>query len=437
MLSKISSLLFILLIVNACSSNKKVQETVYDNPRPEWVLSKPFNSTYYYGIGNVNTQIHPTEYQQVAKSKALEDLASEIEVTIDAQSVLSQKENNIEFVENYEATTRIDVQNNLSDYEVVDSWRNENEFWVLYRLSKSEYKFIEAEKRNSAINKALHYLDLSESETSYKLQLDYLLQALDAIKAYLNDPLRSERNNQQIYLGNYTLARLNDHISLLKIIKANDEIVLDWNNCFSKEVNLSLQYNDVPVENIPVRVKFNSYADQRIISDSNGLINYKIKANFYDEIPPTINAWIKTSDLIKDKMIAALYESEYSLVSIKVSVDKPNLYIRTDYGKGKFQNIVEKSGAKLSSDTSKVDIYLEAVFNTHVVGKTDDFNTSSCSIDMRVYNNQKQLVDEKTWPSAKGVHTNQTSANNKAMENALKQIKYTWIQRLIMEHCED
>jgi hypothetical protein len=436
MSSRVLYLLFFLLTLSACSSTKKAQQTVIENPRPEWVQSKPFNSTYYYGIGNVNTRINISDYQQIAKNKALEDLASEIEVTIDAQSVLHQKETNIAFIENYEATTRVDVQNNLSDYEVVDSWNNENEYWILYRLSKEEYRRIETAKRLNAINKALHYLDLSEKELNYKLRLDYLIQALEAIKPYLNDPLKTERNSQEIYLGNYALSQLNDHLVYLKLKKGSDELTLNYDNCFSKDVSFALLYNDIPVDNIPVRVKYNSYSDQKIISDNNGLIRYKIRSDFYSETPPMIEAWIKTSDLVRDRMLATLYESEYSPVSIKVSVEKPRLFISSDYGRGTFQEMIEKAGAKLSPDSSDVDLFLDASFKLETVGKTDDFNTSSCTILIKVFTNEGLLVEEKTWPSAKGVHTNQLSANGKAIENAIKQIKYSWIQKLVMEHCQ-
>ena len=136
-------------------------------------------------------------------------------------------------------------------------------------------------------------------------------------------------------------------------------------------------------------------------------------------------------------MIAALYEEEYSPINISVSAVKPELYIETEYGKGSFQEILEKAGAKLSADTLGVDIFLKTTFTTTVVGKTDDFYTSSCTIKMQIFDNQKNLLEQKTWPAAKGVHTNQLSADNKAIENAIKQVKYSWIQKLIMEHCKD
>ena len=437
MLNRLLVIISVLIIAVSCTSAKKAQKTDLENSKPEWVLKKPISSSYYYGIGNANMNTHSKDFQQIAKNKALEDLSSEIEVTIDAQSVLSTKETSLSFIENYQATTRIDVKNNLSEFEAVESWVNENEYWVLYRLSKSRYQELEAERKNKAINEALHFLNESDKALTYKLQFEYLLQGLDAIKSYLNDPLKTERNSQTIYLGNYILSSINSRLSKLKLIKAKNSLLLNWNNCFTEEATFSLQYNDIPVEDIPVRVKYNSYASQKMISDENGFVKYEAKANFYDDLPTKMDAWIYTSDLIKDPLIAELFEKEYSPVYMDVNLDKPYVFVNTSRDRGAFQEIIEKAGAKISPDSASADIYLDARFKTVSVGKSNDFYTSSCSIEMKVYNSDHELIEKKIWPEVKGVHTNKLSADNKASENAVKQIKYTWIQKLIMEHCRD
>lgn len=436
MLNKILYIFSVSIIAFACSSQKKTQEATVESPRPEWVMSKPISSSYYYGIGTVNTKIHSTDYQQIAKNKALEDLASEIEVSVDAQSVLSQKESNQSFIENYQATTRIDVSNNLSDFESIDSWWNESEYWVLYRLSKVEYKQREAEKRSQAINKANHYLDLADAEITFNTHFEYLLQAIDAIKPYLNDPLKSERNKQQIYLGNYVVTRISDRLNMLDLITSNENVELSWANCFKEKLSYSLQYDGAPVESLAIRIQFNSYSAQQMFSDQNGIIEYVCKSNYYDDVPDELKAWVKTSDLIKDPMVASLYNKEYSARITKVKIIKPSVYIKTENAKGLFQEKVEKAGAKLSPSETEADIKIETQFNISKVGENNDFYTSSCSLQLDVYNSEGKLIDQKLWPAAKGVHTNQRSADDKSMENALKQIKYSWIQKIIMEHCQ-
>ncbi len=437
MLNKLYIIIALLLFIASCSATKKTQEAALNNPRPDWVMQKPISSSYYYGIGNANLNVHKNDFQQVAKNKALEDLSSEIEVSIDAQSVLSQKESNQAFIENYQATTRIDVKNNISNFEAVESWVDNNEYWVLYRLSKSEYKELQAELKEKAISKSLFFLDQSENEVEYKLQFEYLLQALDAIKPYLNDPLKTSRNSQTIYLGNFILSKIDDRLTKLKLIKSKNTILLEWSNCYTEAATFSLQYNGIPVENIPVRVKYNSYASQKLISDENGIIKFNLQINYYEEVPSLMNAWVSTSDLIKDPIIAGLFEKEYDSVTIEIKVNRPTVYITTSKDKGAFQDIINKAGAKTSQDSAMADVFLEAIFKLDAIGKTDDFYTSSCTIQMNVYNSQKNLIEQKIWPDVKGVHTNRMSADNKAIENAVKQIKYNWIQKLIMEHCRD
>lgn len=437
MLNRTSLYISLVLLLFSCSSSKKTQELATENPRPDWIMQKPISSAYYYGLGNANLRVHTTEFQSVAKNKALEDMASEIEVSIDAQSVLRQKETNQSFIENYEATTKIDVRNNIQDYEAVESWHNDSEYWVLYRLNKSEYKRLEQERKNKAISKSIHYLDLSDEENDYKLNFEYLLQALDAIKPYLNYPLEVERNNEALYLGNYILSLINNELSELKLSLSNKNVQLEWSNCFSSTITYSLQHNNIPVANMPIRVKFNSYAAQKLIADNDGFIMYNINAEYYENLPDQINAWIKTSDMIKDPIIAAFYEKEYGFISLNVGIKKPTVYINTTQGQGTLNKIVEKAKAKVSLNSENAEINIKVDFKVKPIGQVNDFYTSSCAIQMDIYDNNNTLIEQKIWPSVKGVHTDRMSANNKAIENALKQVKYSWIQKLIMEHCNE
>ena len=175
----------VLLIISGCSPKKQVLDPEPSTPAPNWINQKPINSQYYFGIGKADKKYHTSNYQQVAKNSALEDIASEIEVKLDAQSVLFQNETSREYFENYQSTIKIEVTKNISGFEAVDSWFNENEYWVLYKLSKSKYAEIEAEKRNKSISKAIHYIDQYNQSENYLQKLEYLVTALKSVKPYL------------------------------------------------------------------------------------------------------------------------------------------------------------------------------------------------------------------------------------------------------------
>ena len=68
---------------------------------------------YYIGVGISSKISHPNEYQTIAKRNALNDLISEIQVTISTNSVLSQYQSNDEFRQQFESDSRLSARNSF------------------------------------------------------------------------------------------------------------------------------------------------------------------------------------------------------------------------------------------------------------------------------------------------------------------------------------
>ncbi len=75
---------------------------------------------YYIGIGH-SAKDGINNYIQIAKSSALEDIISEIRVTVSSTSVLSQIDANKEFQERYEQIIKTTASDELEEYEQVDA----------------------------------------------------------------------------------------------------------------------------------------------------------------------------------------------------------------------------------------------------------------------------------------------------------------------------
>lgn len=115
--------------------------------QPSWVTKRPIDKAYFIGIGVVKKS-NSKEYIQSAKNNALNDLSSEITVNISSElvdiSIEKYGMNNDEIRSEIHTTTKAD----LEGYELVDTWENDYEYWVYYRLSKSLYQTqIELKKR--------------------------------------------------------------------------------------------------------------------------------------------------------------------------------------------------------------------------------------------------------------------------------------------------
>ena len=428
--------LLIFLIFTGCSSKKQVEKIETNSEKPSWVNKKPIDQSFYYGVGKADKKYHSSDYQQTAKKFALEDLSSEIEVKLDAQSVLYQKETSRDYFETYQAITQIEVSQNISGFEPVDSWNNENEYWVLYRLSKSKYKQIETDKRNQAITQSKHYLDESEKAVDYKSRFEKLLLAMQSIDSYLNDPLETTYNNANIYLGNYISNKVEEMLDGLSISSSKEIIELNLQNCYSSKANWSLQFNNLPVNKIPVRIKFKTYSAQQKTSDQNGLISYIVESYFFENTPPIVEVWVAIDDLIDDHLLQLLFNERYASNTINVSLKKPVFYIYTEKGKGVIQEKILKAGGKVSNQVDQANITLNFNFKITDLGKSNDFYTSKCETIVSVKSKNKEVNFQKNWPPAKGVHLNPENAREKAIENSLEQIKYKWFQDLIVDICK-
>jgi len=433
---KITAGFLVLFFLSDCSSKKQVIQSEDFEAKPSWVDHKPIDPEYYYGIGKADKNYHHSEYQQSAKKMALEDLSSEIEVKLDAKSVLYQKETSIDYYETYQATTQIEVTQNISGFEPVDAWNNEKEYWVLYRLSKTKYAHLEAEKRNKAISQAIHYLDESENSPDFKKRFNNLILALQSIQPYLNKPLKTTYNNSTVYLGNYITNQVEENLEGLFIYASKDNIDLNLDNCYESNINWSLQYNNLPVNNFPVRIKFKTYSSQLTFTDENGLFSYEAANKYYDKPPPIIESWINTSDLIDDQLIRSLFNQKYANNRVGVKLQKPVFLIDSDKGKDIIQQEIIKAGGTVTNNIDHAGIILKFKFDVTDLGKADDFYTSKCEIVVSVIGENENFGTQKSWPAVKGIHLNRASAKDRAISNSLEQIGYRWFQQLISDLCD-
>ncbi|HPF93435.1 MAG TPA: LPP20 family lipoprotein, partial [Tenuifilaceae bacterium] len=126
MRTKLLTIIGFVLLLGACVGGKKVQGP----PKPDWVTNRPTSPMYYYGIGAARKSSDVSQYQQAARQNALADMANEISISISSNSVIHAFESNLNFREDFTSTIRAQTQQDLEGYEQVDSWDDENTYWV-------------------------------------------------------------------------------------------------------------------------------------------------------------------------------------------------------------------------------------------------------------------------------------------------------------------
>lgn len=220
-----------MIILGGCSPSVTNSSLKADlqNPRPEWLTAKPVSPSYYIGIGH-GVKDGSNNYIQLAKKSALEDLVSEIKVNISSTSVLSQIDINKEFQEKYEQIIQTTVADELEEFEQVDAWEDDRNYWVYYRLSKQRYKEIKDQQKRDAVALGLDFFTKakeSERKGETVLSLGFYYQGFRAIEKYLDEPIRLEFEGKEILLTNEIIANMQLVLDKMELTVDPNQIMLN------------------------------------------------------------------------------------------------------------------------------------------------------------------------------------------------------------------
>jgi len=216
---KYAGILLLLIIFQGCGPGRAVSEP--SSPQPDWVRSRPVSPGYYIGIGWAQKTRNVHQYQQTARQNAMADLAGEISVTISSNSVLHAFESQLGFREDYTSTIQARTQEVLEGYELTDTWEDQENYWIYYRLPAARHREITERRRNDAAKLSAGYLDNAlkiREEGQVRNSLVHLINSMEAIKNYFDDPLPVEFMGRDIQLGNEIFNQLSSTISGIDII---------------------------------------------------------------------------------------------------------------------------------------------------------------------------------------------------------------------------
>ncbi len=241
--------LFLLSVVFlfACKGGQRTTEVPVEQPpvvqRPTWVSARPVTSAYYVGIGLANK--NRPDPLETAKKNALNDLASEISVTVEGNSLLYTLDRKNQFDESFTSSIKTTSNEQLEGFELVDSWENGAEYWTYYRLSKAEHARIKAEKKAAAISNALDLHMRSKQSIAggdLRTAFDQELRALLAMKLYWGENDQVELDGRQVPLVNELYADLQKLTSGVQLSVLPDRCELSYANRFKRELLIAAAY---------------------------------------------------------------------------------------------------------------------------------------------------------------------------------------------------
>lgn len=372
--------LFPLILVFAGCSPKVQQATT--PPKPGWLSAKPFPSGYYTGVGH-SIKDGSNNYIQMAKKSALEDLVSEIKVSVSSTSVLNQLDINKEFQERYEQIIQTSAADEIEEFELVDAWEDPNNYWVYYRLSKARYHEIKEQQRRNAVILATDYYHkaFEADRQGDRIQaISFYFQAFRSIEKYLEEPIRATIEGKEILLSNEIYASIQTLLDKISLKVDPAELMVNRRiNQNEQEVLVKAEYKDLnrSAASLPLTASFEKGSGEvfpEYKCDESGQTKILLNKIGSPDIEQTVGVRVNL-----DALAGASSSPIFSLVSstlkvpyaqVILKVQRPVVYLTaqekslgfsrsSDQITNKLKNLLAKSGFEFTANKQAADLWFD------------------------------------------------------------------------------
>lgn len=445
-LKRLAYFVIVLVIAQACGGSKKVVQVI---PEVEWAKSRPNLPSYYVGIGQSNKVGTPNEYMQTAKQNALADMASDISVNISSNSVISAFETQNLFFEDYSQTIKAETQKELEGYELVDSWEDEKQYWVYYRLSKAQYQKLSEVKKTSAAlksvdfySKALESIDNGDLRTGIVL----LIKALEPIKQYFSETISVTFRGQEIYLGNEIIQKFTQTVNSL-VVNGPQSIDAKIGTGVTQD---QLSYQITNSDGVPQRgIQLKATYSEKVIQNSksvtgvDGKVGYSIDVVRSDKNQEKFTVTVDLDNLIKEGTTESILKKMLTKVTTPtlpttVNIVKPKLFVKTGIV-SKNDNILSQAasskllmmGVPIVNSESEADYTLIVSSSMSEPTKASNYTLVQVAVTVVLKNASGAEVYRKALDKIKGSHFDTNQAISAAYAEASKKIENSIIREIV------
>lgn len=427
-------LIFSIAILTACSSSKN--NIKIDENKPSWINQNPMSSFDYVGIGSASISDNPNNFREIAKRNALQDLGSEIEVSVKSNSMITTLESNASFNSYFQNYISVEQNQDLEGYEMVSSYTDEvtNTFWVYYKLSKSKWKQIVTDRKNKAVEKSkslyIGAKDLDGQQKYTQALKEYIL-SLNALKGYLSDTNYVVINGKREELTQLTYQKINFLLDQVKFNTEKEEFNLNINNHYSDNNNLQLLLVNTPMSGVSIKTK-SIGRTQNYTADINGTILLHENIEDFSKTANNCNITLDLSSFFNqsEDIIKKIFESKINKsFNIPITIVKPVVYIVNNEKNtsGRMYDVLEKEvktqlnklGILITNSKSKSN--LEFIINSKSTNSSSYNNFKSVDL-LYTFSLKKTSANEiaNISESVKGTHSSYENAELEAYKASTK-----------------
>jgi hypothetical protein len=444
-------LFIILLMLQSCGPGNKLSEPV--TPRPDWVRSRPIVPGYYIGIGWAKKTPNVHQYQQAAKQNAFSDLASEISVSISSNSVLHAFESKLGFKEDFSSTIQARTQEELAGFDIVDTWEDQENYWIYYRLSAIRHREIKDKKREDAtrLSSGLFQNAIeSRARGQFRTSLVQLISSMEAIKNHFDDPLPVEIGDRQVQLGNEIFNELSSTISQIEIIPLSDQIDIRAGQAVSPSMlkfNVSSRESG-PVADFPLLAAYSErpIRNNRGRSDRDGNVEFGIdgvrSARSFETFTVTADMTAILTEATTDPMIRRLV-SRFSIPegSVRINILKPVIMLvcnEQNIGqelvsgtlRESFRKNAMEAGYLITDNPSGADYIVRITANTLPAGESGVYKNALLSGNISAEDASGNQIFHRELEGFRGSHFEMIRAGEDAFRQAVRRMDSTFFREL-------
>lgn len=430
-----------------CGGEKNVQKTVIpETPRPEWVNTRPISGSYYIGIGSASKTTAPADFQNIAKKNALNDLVSEIKVTVKGETFLNSMEINRKFTEEFNSSIQTSTNEEIENFDIVGVWENKTEYWVYYRLSKSDHARRKQEKKSKILNSSADFFlkaKDAEMERDLAAAADMYIRALLELKPYWDEVNEFELGDKKVFLDNEIYQSLQKMLLDLKIEPSVNSIELSASNEFSVNVKFLVHMRGNPVKSVPVMYNYDRgkfMAERQILTDNSGTAEIEVNKvntlNKENELKYRINYAAFGEKATDRKLVAAMLDPfENKKYSLPIKIKFPTVSVAsTEKANGTptggrvlsdaFISAFSQSSFAPASAGAKGDFLVSIESEATPGGTSSGFHVAYLRMTVSVTKNADgKEIYRNTFPDIKGVQLSPEAAINDAYKKAADKTK--------------
>lgn len=438
-----------ILALAACKARKPAVATEVPAAEPQapaWVGSRPVSSFNYIGIG-VASKSRP-DYQEAAKKNALNDLASEISVTVEGNSLLYTLDRKYKFDEEFTSTITTRTKERLEGYELVDSYENSGEYWIYYRLDKAEYARIKAARKQQAIDQAADLYDRARGSLrngDLRSAFDLDLRALIAMKEYWGENDQVEVDGRMVPLANDVFAHLQRMAGGVRLAVLPERCALDWANGFKRELLITATFadNGRSLPQLPIIISFpgqSGKVTETRNTDAEGRARTMIQRIDLDAASPSVIVKLDEKALVSpdlDPAFTVPLLGSLTIPQMSVPIDRtmPKVFFKgiernlgQAMGEAPLQLALKEAmtakGFRAVGSVADADLVVELNANTREVGESNGFFTVGLDQALKVADRRSgEVIHEGGKQGIKGIQLSYPKAGMDAYKKAANELR--------------